>query len=53
MVAAIAADSGIRMPSFFGYLLRAAAILVPRLYSGCIECASQVRHCPRHLEPLK
>ena len=29
MVAAIAAESGIRMPSFFGYLLRAAAILVP------------------------
>jgi Na+/H+ antiporter NhaD/arsenite permease-like protein len=29
MVAAIAIQSGIRMPSFFGYLLRAAAILVP------------------------
>jgi Na+/H+ antiporter NhaD/arsenite permease-like protein len=29
MVAAIAAESGIKMPSFFGYLLRAAAILVP------------------------
>jgi Na+/H+ antiporter NhaD/arsenite permease-like protein len=29
MVAAIAIESGIRMPSFFGYLLRAAAILVP------------------------
>ena len=29
MVAAIAAQSGIRMPSFFGYLLRAAAVLVP------------------------
>ncbi len=29
MVAAIAVQSGIRMPSFFGYLLRAAAILVP------------------------
>jgi Na+/H+ antiporter NhaD/arsenite permease-like protein len=29
MVAAIAAQSGIKMPSFFGYLLRAAVILVP------------------------
>lgn len=29
MVAAIAAEGGIRMPSFFGYLLRAAAIMVP------------------------
>jgi len=29
MVAAIAAQSGIKMPSFFGYLLRAAIILVP------------------------
>jgi Na+/H+ antiporter NhaD/arsenite permease-like protein len=29
MVAAIAIESGIEMPSFFGYLLRAAAILVP------------------------
>lgn len=29
MVAAIAAERGIRMPSFFGYLLRAGAILVP------------------------
>ncbi|MET0678470.1 MAG: sodium:proton antiporter [Bradyrhizobium sp.] len=29
MVAAIAVESGIKMPSFFGYLLRAAAILVP------------------------
>jgi Na+/H+ antiporter NhaD/arsenite permease-like protein len=29
MVAAIAAQSGIKMPSFFGYLLWAALILVP------------------------
>lgn len=29
MVAAIAAERGIRMPSFFGYLLQAGAILVP------------------------
>ncbi|MGB8401316.1 sodium:proton antiporter, partial [Bradyrhizobium sp.] len=29
MVAAIANERGIRMPSFFGYLLRAAAIMVP------------------------
>ena len=29
MVAAIANESGIRMPSFFGYLLRAAAVLIP------------------------
>jgi len=29
MVAAIATERGIKMPSFFGYLLRAAAILVP------------------------
>jgi Na+/H+ antiporter NhaD/arsenite permease-like protein len=29
MVAAIAVERGIRMPSFFGYLLRASAILIP------------------------
>jgi Na+/H+ antiporter NhaD/arsenite permease-like protein len=29
MVAAIANESGIRMPSFFGYLLRAGAVLIP------------------------
>ncbi|MBI5264383.1 MAG: sodium:proton antiporter [Bradyrhizobium sp.] len=29
MVASIAAEHGIRMPSFFGYLLRAGAVLVP------------------------
>ena len=29
MVAAIAIERGIKMPSFFGYLLRAAAILLP------------------------
>ncbi|MDU0956740.1 MAG: sodium:proton antiporter, partial [Bradyrhizobium sp.] len=29
MVAAIANEQGIRMPSFFGYMLRAAAILIP------------------------
>ncbi len=29
MVAAIAAEGGIRMPSFFGYLLRAVAIMLP------------------------
>ena len=29
MVAAIATESGIKMPSFFGYLLWAAVILVP------------------------
>ena len=29
MVAAIAADGGIRMPSVFGYLLRAVAIMLP------------------------
>ncbi|WP_257166491.1 sodium:proton antiporter [Bradyrhizobium sp. SRS-191] len=29
MVAAIANERGIRMPSFFGYMLRAAAVLIP------------------------
>jgi hypothetical protein len=29
MVAAIANESGIEMPSFFGYLLRAGAVLIP------------------------
>ena len=29
MVAAIANESGIQMPSFFGYLLRAGAVLIP------------------------
>ncbi len=29
MVAAIAVERGIKMPSFFGYLFWAAAILVP------------------------
>jgi Putative citrate transport len=29
MVAAIANESGIQMPSFFGYLLRAGTALIP------------------------
>jgi Na+/H+ antiporter NhaD/arsenite permease-like protein len=29
MVSSIASDNGIEMPSFFGYLLRAGAVLIP------------------------
>ncbi len=29
MVSSIAAERGIKMPSFFGYLLRAGAVLIP------------------------
>jgi Na+/H+ antiporter NhaD/arsenite permease-like protein len=29
MVSSIASENGIEMPSFFGYLLRAGAVLIP------------------------